>query len=162
MPSQQMAAALIQRNREELVRVERALTRLRSGDYGLCSRCGEEIAEARLQAVPTPSCAGTAPSGQCADGCDGMSSPRDAHRRHVELEIGRVAHRHIERRRGVVFVDCGRKNPRLDVDRHRIEVIRRGQPPARGTLVAAELRGWRAVSAIATPASVRFVPDGER
>jgi DnaK suppressor protein len=52
LQSQQMAAALIQRNREELVRVERALTRLRSGDYGVCSRCGDEIAEARLQAVP--------------------------------------------------------------------------------------------------------------
>jgi DnaK suppressor protein len=52
LQSQQMTAALVQRNREELARVERALERLRSGDYGICGRCGEEIAEARLQAVP--------------------------------------------------------------------------------------------------------------
>lgn len=52
LQSQQMAAALIQRSREELARVERALTRLRRGEYGICSRCREEIAEARLQAVP--------------------------------------------------------------------------------------------------------------
>jgi DnaK suppressor protein len=52
LQSQQMSAALIQRNREELARVERALERLRAGTYGICSRCEEEIAEARLQAVP--------------------------------------------------------------------------------------------------------------
>ena len=52
LQSQQMAQALIQRNREELGRVTRALERVASGDYGTCARCGDDIAEARLQAVP--------------------------------------------------------------------------------------------------------------
>jgi len=52
LQSQQMASALIQRNRDELARVQRALERIRSGSYGLCGRCGEEIAESRLLAVP--------------------------------------------------------------------------------------------------------------
>ena len=52
LQGQQMAAALVQRNREELSRVERALMRIESGDYGTCTRCGEDIAEARLNAVP--------------------------------------------------------------------------------------------------------------
>ena len=57
MQSGQMAAALVGRNREELSRIERALERLRRGQYGICSRCGEDIAEARLQAVPdAPMC----------------------------------------------------------------------------------------------------------
>lgn len=36
----------------ELARVERALARLERGEYTLCSRCGEEIAPARLAALP--------------------------------------------------------------------------------------------------------------
>lgn len=38
--------------RAELARIERALARLDSGDYTACRRCGEEIAPARLQALP--------------------------------------------------------------------------------------------------------------
>jgi DnaK suppressor protein len=52
LQAQQMAQALIQRNREELARVTRALQRMASGDYGVCPRCGEDIADARLAAVP--------------------------------------------------------------------------------------------------------------
>jgi DnaK suppressor protein len=52
LQAQQMAQALVQRNREELARVSRALERVASGDYGACARCGEDIADARLQAVP--------------------------------------------------------------------------------------------------------------
>lgn len=52
MQSQQMASALTGRNREELARIERALNRIETGDYGICGRCGEDIAEARLEAVP--------------------------------------------------------------------------------------------------------------
>jgi RNA polymerase-binding transcription factor DksA len=36
----------------ELARVERALVRLERGEYATCSRCGEEIAPARLAALP--------------------------------------------------------------------------------------------------------------
>jgi DnaK suppressor protein len=52
LQAQQMAQALVQRSREELARVTRALARMESGDYGVCPRCGEDIAEARLTAVP--------------------------------------------------------------------------------------------------------------
>lgn len=38
--------------RAELARIERALARLDSGDYTSCRRCGEEIAPARLAALP--------------------------------------------------------------------------------------------------------------
>ena len=39
--------------REQLARVERALGRLDSGEYGTCRRCGGKIPVARLEAVPT-------------------------------------------------------------------------------------------------------------
>ena len=37
----------------ELAEVDAALARMRGGDYGLCSDCGEPIAAARLIAYPT-------------------------------------------------------------------------------------------------------------
>ena len=36
----------------ELRGVDAALDRIASGRYGTCARCGEDIAEARLEAVP--------------------------------------------------------------------------------------------------------------
>lgn len=52
--------SLLQRGREEqqLLRVvESALGRIRDGSFGQCSSCGNEIGEARLEAVPwTPYC----------------------------------------------------------------------------------------------------------
>lgn len=38
--------------RDEAAEFERALTRLRDGDYGTCSRCGSRIGAARLEARP--------------------------------------------------------------------------------------------------------------
>ena len=38
--------------RELYAQVQRALGRIESGEYGRCVRCNEEIAAARLQAVP--------------------------------------------------------------------------------------------------------------
>lgn len=38
--------------RESLVRIERALERVANGTYGICVRCGQPIAQARLEAVP--------------------------------------------------------------------------------------------------------------
>ena len=41
----------------ELRQIEAALVRIDSGDYGFCVRCGAEIAEERLDALPfTPFC----------------------------------------------------------------------------------------------------------
>jgi DnaK suppressor protein len=39
----------------ELHEIERALRRIEDGSYGYCLACGEQIAEPRLQAVPSAS-----------------------------------------------------------------------------------------------------------
>lgn len=44
--------ALIQMKAETLQRINEALSRLEEGKYGYCFECGEEIAEARLRALP--------------------------------------------------------------------------------------------------------------
>jgi len=46
--AQALAASL----REQLDAVERALTKLDDGTYGLCERCQQPIPEARLEAMP--------------------------------------------------------------------------------------------------------------
>jgi len=38
--------------REEIARVRAALERIESGTFGTCDRCGEEITDARLEALP--------------------------------------------------------------------------------------------------------------
>jgi RNA polymerase-binding transcription factor DksA len=41
----------------EIRQIRNALQRIEVGDYGICVRCGEDIAEARLDAIPwTPLC----------------------------------------------------------------------------------------------------------
>lgn len=41
----------------EIRRIEAALRRMAAGEYGICARCGAEIAEERLNALPvTPFC----------------------------------------------------------------------------------------------------------
>ena len=37
---------------EEVTQIKQALARIDSGKYGICVSCGEDIAEARLQAIP--------------------------------------------------------------------------------------------------------------
>lgn len=50
--------ALGTHDRQELRRIDAALARAEAGDYGICQKCGDEISEARLDAVPdTPFCA---------------------------------------------------------------------------------------------------------
>lgn len=44
--------ALMQMKSETLNRVNEAIGRLEAGSYGFCYECGEEIAEARLRALP--------------------------------------------------------------------------------------------------------------
>ncbi|MBA3270298.1 MAG: TraR/DksA family transcriptional regulator [Acidobacteria bacterium] len=44
--------ALIQMKAETLNKINEALTRLEEGRYGKCFECGDEIAEARLRALP--------------------------------------------------------------------------------------------------------------
>jgi len=49
---QQMAAELVRRYQQELVRVEGALRAIEEGTYGVCARCEERIPQARLDAMP--------------------------------------------------------------------------------------------------------------
>src|SRR5688500_9132740 len=44
--------ALIQMKSQTLTKVDAALRRLEEGSYGDCFECGDEIAEARLRALP--------------------------------------------------------------------------------------------------------------
>jgi DnaK suppressor protein len=44
--------ALIQMKAETLNKINEALNRLEDGRYGMCFECGDEIAEARLRALP--------------------------------------------------------------------------------------------------------------
>jgi DnaK suppressor protein len=48
----EISFALIQMKAETLSNIDTALRRLREGTYGNCFACGEEIAEARLRALP--------------------------------------------------------------------------------------------------------------
>ncbi|MDU8929105.1 TraR/DksA family transcriptional regulator [Alisedimentitalea sp. MJ-SS2] len=42
---------------EEIVRIRAALQRVREGEYGYCTKCGDEVSEARLDVLPdTPFC----------------------------------------------------------------------------------------------------------
>ncbi|MCL4796065.1 MAG: TraR/DksA C4-type zinc finger protein [Bryobacteraceae bacterium] len=52
MQAQQMALALRRRNQVRLRQIEAALERLARGEYGVCLRCEEEIALARLRVHP--------------------------------------------------------------------------------------------------------------
>lgn len=57
MQMQAMARAESERATLLLRQIEAALGRLEQGDYGYCVKCGEDIAEARLEAAPaTPFC----------------------------------------------------------------------------------------------------------
>ena len=45
--------ALAAKLRESLAEVQRALAKIDEGTYGTCERCGQPIAEARLEAMPS-------------------------------------------------------------------------------------------------------------
>lgn len=50
---QAMTQATDRRRREELSRIDSALKRIASGEYGICISCEDDIAPARLKADPT-------------------------------------------------------------------------------------------------------------
>ncbi len=51
------ASALLAQSTAGLAQIDAALGRIEAGTYGLCQVCGDEIAEARLEARPwTPYC----------------------------------------------------------------------------------------------------------
>ena len=53
MQSQQMALESSRRRQHQLLKIEGALSRIKSGAYGYCFICGEAIAAQRLVADPT-------------------------------------------------------------------------------------------------------------
>lgn len=52
MQAQQMSLAGRQRQQQRLLRIGHALELVRQGTYGSCTRCGEDIERARLDAIP--------------------------------------------------------------------------------------------------------------
>ena len=53
MQSQQMAQETTRRRGQQLQKIEGALRRIDSGDFGYCYICGDEIGEHRLNIDPT-------------------------------------------------------------------------------------------------------------
>ncbi|MDH5183914.1 MAG: TraR/DksA C4-type zinc finger protein [Gammaproteobacteria bacterium] len=53
MQAQQMSLETDQRRQKQLIKIDSALRRIESGDYGDCFVCGEEIDARRLAAEPT-------------------------------------------------------------------------------------------------------------
>ena len=57
MQMQAMSQATEERRKVELEKIKSALQRIENKDYGYCIKCGEDIAEARLEVDPAaPTC----------------------------------------------------------------------------------------------------------
>lgn len=52
MQAQQLALAIRRRQQQRLQRIEHALELIRRGEYGVCTRCGQDIDVARLDVAP--------------------------------------------------------------------------------------------------------------
>jgi len=50
---EELVARLSHTDQAEIMRIDAALKRIEEGTYGICHRCGENIAALRLLAVPT-------------------------------------------------------------------------------------------------------------
>ena len=55
LENQELLEALDVEVAEELRQISRALQRIESGEYAHCTSCGEDIPDARLEALPTTS-----------------------------------------------------------------------------------------------------------
>jgi DnaK suppressor protein len=73
--------ALLQMKADTLNRIDAALYRLDEGSYGNCIQCGDEIAEARLRALPF--------AVRCK-GCEEALENDDERERHVALRSASV------------------------------------------------------------------------
>ena len=119
-----LLARLDDQTRREIHEIDVALDRMRAGDYGRCSACGQNILAARLRALPaTASCL------QCAEQAElrhAFSGSRPvAH----PVALGALSNREIEQlvRQGV------REDRQIDDDDLRIH-YRRGMLRLDGTL----------------------------
>ncbi|PCJ41531.1 MAG: hypothetical protein COA71_08210 [SAR86 cluster bacterium] len=52
MENEEIIHALDEEGRVELKQIQRALQRLEKGEYELCSTCGKDIGQQRLEAIP--------------------------------------------------------------------------------------------------------------
>ncbi|MDT8398274.1 MAG: TraR/DksA family transcriptional regulator [Pseudomonadales bacterium] len=69
MQQQQMAKSNLVKTTNRLRRVNRALAKVESGDFGYCEECGENIAPARLQVQPeAPLCLACQSSSELSQG----------------------------------------------------------------------------------------------
>ncbi len=53
LQAQQMAQEAVRRRQRELMRIDAALHRLDSGDYGYCLECGDDMDTRRLEVDPS-------------------------------------------------------------------------------------------------------------
>ena len=53
LQSQAMLQEATRRREQSLLDIDESLSKIESGDYGICEQCGEEIAEKRLLFNPT-------------------------------------------------------------------------------------------------------------
>lgn len=53
LENQELLEALDAEVAEELRQIQRALARIESGEYAYCTSCGDDIPQARLEALPT-------------------------------------------------------------------------------------------------------------
>jgi len=51
--SKQIAFHLSEREHEMVIAIDKALEKIEDGEYGVCARCEEPIAERRLEIIPT-------------------------------------------------------------------------------------------------------------
>ena len=51
--NKEIALRLGERSSQVVADIDQALLRMKEGNYGICTRCGEPINERRLEAVPT-------------------------------------------------------------------------------------------------------------
>lgn len=51
--NKEIAFRLTERESQIVADIDQALLRIREGSYGICARCGKQIDERRLEAVPT-------------------------------------------------------------------------------------------------------------
>lgn len=51
--NQELEYRLSERESRMVAEIDQALLRIKEGSYGVCARCGEEIPERRLEAMPT-------------------------------------------------------------------------------------------------------------
>jgi RNA polymerase-binding transcription factor len=73
--NKELALRLGERESQMVADIDQALLRIKEGSYGICARCGEQIDERRLEALPTARyCANHQAAIEAANGDDETST----------------------------------------------------------------------------------------